>query len=439
MPRPLSDYCVPAIVGAVDTTEWEGEEIFSRNTATIEGPEYPEELAFDAVEWLNGHGSYYNLEKLLNDAVQASSHPNKANIEFTVTLNYATDKVTIQCNLYNFSLIEGGTAFEEQLGFTNGTGDWASSPAYSGVVSTLVAPADWIRGEFLTSNIEIELDPGGTITSLNFGASGYCQDVPILLRNSGPTDADYAPTGDADADDRSDNLSIQSVDNEEVGSYYIRWGLIEDSKDSGLYVYVSYLKTFADITWSNSAFMERCGFTGDESPVSLDSNYEYIVASNPMPGVYKGSRPADELILETELIGGAIPLTDGSFASNLDAIFHKWRATMYLDGPGEDSQTNTYIHYHKRVLPYLYHGMPVSFYQDWGDSRRASEYNYEDYSVLYTNDYDSTRDYNNTLYTRGRIVGYVSLNNATTQQTNWPNNFRIRSPITFWIKEATEY
>jgi len=406
----------------VDTTSFNGVTMFERGATDIIGPDYPFDTAIDAVMYLNGHGSYKSLEVLLNDAVQASAHPDKANIVFTVSINYATDRVTIQCNKYNFTLAETGNSFEEVLGFTADTGDWDSSPYYSGVVSTLVAPGEWTRGDFVTANLELELDPGGTSTSLVFGESGRCQDVPILLRHSGPSNV-YAVTGVDDADDRSDNESLQSADNSSLGTINCRWGLTAEG-----HVFVSYNKGFSEPSSWDEGSRVRLGFSGDETGDSLSSNYEEVVADNPMPCCLFPTRPLDSFDIQTDQVGGAIRLKDSRVASNLDAIHHLWRGVGWLDGPNDIR--DLHLHYHLRVLLYLFHGYPLAIYQDWGDSRRAQESLAEnDYSTLYTIEKN---------HYRGRVVGRVSLNNGTSQLTSWPTPMRRRAPLTFWILVSTD-
>jgi len=418
---PRNYYCPKyAIIAGFDTSQYNGEYLFSRNTTQVSGLEYPDEVAQDAVMYLNGHGSFKSLEEELNAAVQASAHPDKANITFTISIN-AQDKVLITCNKYDFELQETGAYIEEVLGFPSGGGGWMSSPGTPFSVNTVEAPDDWVRGDFTTSDLELEFDTTGTPTTVSFGNSGRVQDVPILLRSSG---ALASGTGVGDLDDESDNKSLQSADNTYVGTTQIRWGINAYGR-----VFVSYRKALNDISaWDDTDFRDRLGFTGGEAVSSLGSLFEMLTATNPLPGALFPSRPLDRIDIETPQVGGFIRLTDSRVASNLDAIHHRWQGMGYLDGPADVGGTveDLHLHYHYRVMPYIYIGYKCSLYQDWGDSRRASDEVANDYGILYTNEMN---------HYRGRIAGRVATNNSTTQKTVWPQDLRRRSPLTFWILE----
>lgn len=182
------------------------------------------------------------------------------------------------------------------------------------------------------------------------------------------------------------------------------------------------------VTWNDTDFRERLGFSGDEAFVN-DGYTDLMTADNPCPGCLHPTRPADVIDPTAQTYSSRVIRTDGTNESNWTATHHMWRISAYLDGPADT--VDLHRHWHYACLPYLYPGAPCAIYQDWGDTRLYTWRG--DYSDTFTAEVvgPSTAD---PGY-RGRIQGCMDAG-TESYGTAWPQHLRRRSPLAFTVRET---
>jgi len=128
------------------------------------------------------------------------------------------------------------------------------------------APNPWRLGPIL--NASFTIDPTGAPASFTVGGSRYWQDLPTAIRALGSTDAD----------DRNATGNLQALD-VAINGTSAKW-LIDET---GHVVTSWRTGTMASVTWLDTDFRDRLGFSGLES-VQSSGFVDYLRADYPLPG-----------------------------------------------------------------------------------------------------------------------------------------------------------
>ena len=340
--NPAPDF---ALLTSIDATEWSGVELFTRSGASSGAVSFPTfasgaGIFEDAISLLNGRGS--NSANQFQAFIQSSSNFGT----WTVSLDSATDKITISCDV-NFSLTVNSGAFNG-LGFETDATTTASKTAAN----------DWTRGVHPASianalSISLTFSDGGSNT-FNVYYSLPFQDVPVILRTRGAV---------GDADDVNATDCIEALDQTAQSSNDIVWYL----NDSG-FVVCEYLTTLGAVTWSSNTFRDRLGFNGTETPV-VDGIFSILTAKNRMPSTLFPSRPVQRSHLRVDQVSQARRLIGGGYVSNFVGSYITSVVNFDLDARLD--QIDLYRHFTDKFMPYISSGERINYYQGWGDSRRA--------------------------------------------------------------------
>ena len=315
----------------------------------------------------------------------------------------ADDRVYIESDTQSFDVDSAAYGFPTTVTSVGG-GPWRAT-----------ATTNWDRG-VLPGAEYVRITPTG-------GGGGYncptwsvdTQSVPVRLRSN-----DTSRLDDADYVDRT--LTLQYLDNDvnDPTQRRITWGI----NDNG-HVFRAWPPGLGiSPSWPDLDFAHRLGFDGTESMVIVGS-VRLLTGNNPCPGVIVPSRPVDNPVegrsvgrLSATALNGAVYNVEHS---NQDLMTISW----FLDGP-QDFGDDLWVHYLRRFLPYA-HNL-VTYYQQWGDTRRQGhELLYQDYSLLRTQE-----------QYRGRMICRLAPGSSATTTLEKSNRLRRRSPITTRLAEDPE-
>ena len=399
--NPAPDF---ALLTSIDATEWSGVELFTRSGASSGAVSFPTfasgaGIFEDAISLLNGRGS--NSANQLQAFIQSSSNFGT----WTVSLDSATDKIIIACNV-NFSLTVNSGAFNG-LGFETDATLTASKTAVN----------DWTRGVHPASianalSISLTFSDGGSNTFNVFYSLPF-QDVPVILRTRGAV---------GDADDVNATDCLEALDQAAQSSSDLVWYL----NDSG-YVVCEYFDTnVGAITWSSTTFRDRLGFNGTETPVD-DAGFKILTAKNRMPSTLFPSRPVQRSHLRVDQVSQARRLIGGGYVSNFVGSYITSVVNFDLDARLD--QIDLYRHFTDKFMPYISSGERINYYQGWGDSRRAlihadvTTSAEDEYTLLFTSEDNGDQ---------GRIRG--SLSPISTIDLIYPSDLRRKVPVLMEIE-----
>lgn len=408
-----SYYPIPALASTFDARQWSGLPLFDRGSDTVTMPSFGARQGVyeDVLSFLNGRGSLpgEDLQSRLTAAADAAF----ADGAYTIQL-LSTDRLRIENDKEAFALeanADNATYGAPVAG--------VAAVNVGGTVHRLDLPADWLRGN-IAAGVQLVINP---TTGANFNlpdrTSRY-QDLVTMLRKTGAV-------GDADDmhDPAGDEPSLEAVDNDACSTTTTRWGV-----DARGHVWWSALSVTPDAqtpVWTSTTFRDRLGFSGRETTSRLGFTDQQI-ADFPCPGLYVPTRQlARPLELQTDEVSDAMRLDDGTWAGQHRGTFVRWLATIHVDGP-QDSRS-TWLHWARRVLPYLPQGAPCTLYLEWGDPRRRIEpyglvSGVSAYSLLHTSEMEGAR---------GRIRGSMlgDLQRTLTRSGRTARRF----PLSFVVEE----
>ena len=273
------------------------------------------------------------------------------------------------------------------------------------------APNDWQRGEIVAFSYIIEEVGSGT-SSFTWNFTGGAQDLIVACR----------VRGNGDADDDNSNKCLEQIDIDKHSGNDIRYYLNDEGK-----VVTSYL-VVPDITWNNSEFRNRLGFTGNETVQNINF-YSVVVADNYCPGVLVPSRPYQNNYLDVINSSESRRKIGGGYVSNYVGTY--LTSNLMFDLDARLDQIDLYRHFTNNFINYISSGERVNFYQVLGDSRRSS------ISASYTVDQPA----HDLLYTSSRN-GYEGRIRASMRNESfslsYPTQLRKRVPINMRLEHLNE-
>ena len=375
---PGQDYSPPIAISAeFDARQWNATDVsagvFNRGGAATVLSDFGagEGLYDDILSFLNWRGSL--TERLLQSDARvewaASGAANSANLTITLT---ALDRVEIR------HAAAGGPVAFDVAASTLGSYGFASGGQSSGLDGgdqVLVADNEWIRGNVVDQAFAI--DPAGAPAAFSVPSVDHrSQDVITMLRFGGFV-------GDADDSGRSATMeSLEFLDNainDVAGGTRYRWGvtdqqkLVTTSTYSGGYVWwaaPTALNAGVGITWVDTDFRDRLGFSGDEIVVQ-SGGLDFVIADFQLPGFLLPIRPMDGQRRWYDEDTSTVRRQDGILHSSTVQTFNGWDVSFFVGGdPDENDDSRQFL---EHVLPFMQKGRRVTVYQDWGDPRRARE------------------------------------------------------------------
>lgn len=294
----------------------------------------------DIIQFLNGKGvgPRYTYEAAITQNIFTGE-------TFTVGIN-EDDHIFINRDNGQSLTVSVGSQSTALFGAVNGT--------YSNGQVTF--PYDWRRGNEFVSNDELVLLTGVFPQITTFPHLRAFQDVGCVLRER---------TG-------NDNLCLEQVEDElftpTTNLPVTQWLLTEEGHV--MQVINTYLNPYAaSFSWVDLDFRNRLGFSGNETWVSAGTNLFMMVADNPAPGVLIPTRPYETHHLKFERPVSKKRKIGGGYTSNFVGNYVTSILSFRLDALFD--QKDEYRHYSDSCGKYFYEGAAISFYQDWGDTRRA--------------------------------------------------------------------
>jgi hypothetical protein len=332
------------LLTAYDLRPQDSVKIFTRGSNAVHLPSFStgEGVYEDALFLLNGRASHTN--NTATDQLQALSNFGSS---WTVSIS-SSDKVTITSDA-QFKLLLTGS--DDPFGFGSST----IPSVASGSDWVVEASGDWARGLLDLTNVSYQvIETGGSLT-FNWPAVRKLkiQDVPTFIR-------DRSTVADADAFGLS---SIEELDQTAASNPGITWALTDEG-----YVQTYYLTSLGDIVWNDDEVRSLLGFEGDEAPVT-SGVYSQLTSTHKAAGVLIPSRPYQDHHLRVTNLSQARRLIGGGYASNFVGSYVSSALLFVLDALLDE--VSDYRHFSNRWLPLCSQGERVSFYQAWGDSRRA--------------------------------------------------------------------
>lgn len=385
-----------ALLSSFDARSWDSTQVFNRGGTGVSLPDYTtgEGIYEDAISFLNGRGS-----KSAQSATSSIQTVSSFGSSWAVDLTSA-DRFKITADV-DYTVTSTGAG--DALGLAGGV------PVLDGGDYVLTAPAEWTRGGFNLSsseNVVYRFDEVGGAGSFTWpsGSLGI-QDPIIFLRRRGLEN---------DVDDVDASTNLEALDIAAQGSDLIRW-LINDTG----HVECHYLSTVGDITWNQTSFRDRLGFSGDETPTTRGGN-KILTADHPLPGALFPTRPYQSHYLKTQTINQSRRKIGGGYTANFIGSYIT--SVLLFDLDALLDLRDLYRHFTNEFVEYIPSGERVNFYQGWGDSRRA----------LLTASINSSQVAYSTLYTsedngdQGRIRASSVTNDYDLA---YPNRLRRRVPV----------
>ena len=385
-----------ALLSSFNARTWSGSTVFSRGSNNITLPTFGtgEGIFDDAISFLNGRGSESGFA--VSDLLQSTS---LFGTNWTVTIN-ANDKILITCdNSFRVRFKSGS----DVLG--------VGSSSYAGAATSFTCPNDWTRGND-TSDSEYEFQDSSGANTFSFDITGNLkvQDLIVAIRERGTT---------SDIDDLHSTDCLEKLDISANSSNLIKWYL----NDSG-HVECMYSNSVSDVTWVNTTFRDRLGFSGNETPTG--TSFKTFTADYPLPGTLFPSRPYQDHHMTTQTVTQSRRKIGGGYASNFVGSYVQ--SILLFDLDALLDQKDLYRHFTNNFISFIGDGERIAFYQNVGDSRRslitsgvtASQ---AAFSLLFTSE-----DNGNT----GRIR--CSLLDANSINLAYPNRLKRRVPVTLGME-----
>ena len=306
-------------------------------------------------------------------------------------------------------LLEANRAFD--ISHTSGT-DWMGigsatvSSVAVGTTHRATLPEEWTRGRVAGPSI-FEIDPTGE-AAFSVTIDGEYQDLRVAMREPGTI-------GDADDARAISSLSYEdTTENSLSGLNSVRWLIDEDG-----FAVCSYPTSLSDLSWDSATLRKLLGFTGDETPTTvIGSNYERLKATYPAAMVLIPTRPVERHQLTSDTVATRRRLIGGGQVSNKLATYTRSRVDFYLDAAADER--DLYQHFVDRFAAYTGPGRRLTYYGEWGDSRRHGYILEDAYGTLYSLQEE-----------RGRFVGTLM---EGTFDLNYPGRIRRRVPLSVTVE-----
>ena len=385
-----------ALLTEFDATQWSGADLFTQGSTTISMPTFAQGEGFydDALIFLNGRASTSDLN-LSAQVLSASTFGSS----WLFTLN-DDDKIVLRSDV-DFT-IEPTNADQDFLGFG---GTVNASPV--GSKFHAVAPNNWTRGNINNGQYTVnEVGGAGTFTFNKVQAGG--QDVLCMIRTA------------SDSVDLEDTL--QDIHATALSDGDLRWLITDDG-----YVQLKYKTSLGSFSWDSTSFRDRLGFTGDEtvSTSIVTPTFDTITATYPLAGALFPSRPIENHHLMVESVSDYQRIIGGGYTSNSRGAYTSSILRFHLDA--SQDQKDLYRHFIDKFVPYVATGEKITFYQEWGDSRKSASI------VSQEGDYSSSYTIEDDGY-KGRIVGH--LTEPRSFDLFYPSRIRRRVPIQMRIEHT---
>jgi len=393
-----------ALMTAVDLRDLSGETLYQRSTTNI-NITMASTIYADMIDFLNGYSASQTIADTIDHYLTAAGSATSGT--WSATIN-ADDKVVI-------SNTDRAFDFQQKTGTDYlGFGTASISSTLVGGAHQVVAPNDWIRGR-VAGPFEFNVDPDSE-NDVDVTIDGEYQDVRVALRDAGSV-------GDVDDANGTNNLSARDTSIMGLsGLNSIRWLIDEEG-----FAVVSYPTAVTDLTWSSTALRNLLGFTGDETSTTvIGSSYERLKATYPCATVLIPTRPVERHQLSVETMATRRRRLGGSMVSNKLGTYTRSRVDFFVDAAADER--DLYQHFVERFAPYTGPGQALTYYGEWGDSRRhaapmsvfGSTYVVANYGPLY-----SIQD------ERGRYIGRLMENSF---DLNYPTRIRRRVPLSVTIE-----
>ena len=393
-----------ALMTAVDLRDLSGETLYQRSTTNI-NITMASTIYADMIDFLNGYSASQTIADTIDHYLTAAGSGTAGT--WSATIN-ADDKVVISNTDRSFD-------FQQKTGTDYfGFGTATISSTLVGGAHQVVASNDWIRGR-VAGPFEFNIDPDSE-ADVDVTIDGEYQDLRVALRDAGSV-------GDVDDANGTNNLSARDTSIMGLsGLNSIRWLIDEEG-----YAVVSYPTAVTDLTWSSTALRNLLGFTGDETSTTvIGSSYERLKATYPCATVLIPTRPVERHQLSVETMATRRRRLGGSMVSNKLGTYTRSRVDFFLDAAADER--DLYQHFVERFAPYTGPGQALTYYGEWGDSRRhaapmsvsGSTYVVGNYGPLY-----SIQD------ERGRYIGRLMENSF---DLNYPTRIRRRVPLSVTIE-----
>jgi len=383
-----------ALLSEFDATQWSGEDLFTQGSTQITMPTFTQGAGFyeDALIFLNGRATESGLS-LSSQVDTASTFGSTWLFGFT-----GDDKIYLESDV-DFE-IEPVTASQDFLGFGGTVNATLSGSKYRATTVN-----EWTRGNINNGTYRVnEVGGSGTFTFNKVQAGG--QDVLCMIRSGN------------DLDNVSNTL--QKIHSAAVSDDDLRWLITDEG-----YVQIKYKTSLGAFSWDSTSFRDRLGFTGDETASTsiVVPAFDTITATYPLPGALFPSRPIESHHLMSESVSDFNRIIGGGYTSNSRGVYSSSVLRFHLDA--SQDQKDLYRHFTDRFLPYVNTGEKITFYQEWGDSRRAATI------ASRAGVYDTLRTIEDDGY-KGRIIGF--LTDPKTFDLIYPSRIRRRVPIQMRIE-----
>lgn len=417
MPRSAADDVRFALAAEVNLRNLAGVAVFTRDE---EGD--PVELP----EWGDGEGKFADILAFLHSfgSDPALAAPIAAH-GLTVSLDSADRVVVTNTGAADATL----TASADNA--------WWGLPVVATVIAadggTLTGSSEWRRG-LVTSGAgavppRLTFTIDGEIGVRRFpDEPGICQDVRVSLRQRGEI-------GDID-DPGAPTLEDLDNDINDPDDRSFRWFATDDGHIGWCGTAVT-----AGITWLSPAFRDILGFAGTE-PLTrfapgggggIEAGVCYgQIAARPCPGLLVPRRPLIRQVPGADSLGDPLRLASGAWTGTHVGTYPRQSIDFWIDGP-QDVGADWHRHW-LRFRGLTPRGWPITFYQDYGDSRRA----------LGVESVDSAQAVYDLLHTTqgnghyGRVVGFVHPSTPDAD-LDFDGVFRIRARASLTIATGARY
>ena len=350
----------------------------------------------DLVEFLNGYSANQTIKDTVSHYATVAGSATAGSWFVSIGPD---DKVRLEAN----------RAFD--ISHTSGT-DWMGigsatvSSAVVGSAHRATLPDEWTRGRVAGPSI-FEIDPTGE-AAFSVTIDGEYQDLRVAMREPGSV-------GDADDSRATSSLSYaDTTENSLSGLNSVRWLIDEDG-----FTVCSYPTALTDLSFDSATLRKLLGFTGDETPTTvLGSSYERIKSTHPAAMVLIPTRPVERHQLTSDTVATRRRLIGGGQVSNKLATYTRSRVNFFLDAAADER--DLYQHFVDRFAPYTGPGRRLTYYGEWGDSRRHGFILEDEYGTLYTLQEE-----------RGRFIGTLMEGEFNL---DYPGRIRRRVPLSVTVE-----
>lgn len=399
-----------AFAGATVATRGTANLVIPAITSQSDSGRYADPLAF-----LTGYGCqltmWQDLATSWVTSVGGGALPTDVSVGFT-----NDDLMYVYSETITFSLT---AAVGNVCGFPAGT--TAASAQGTGYAVTATSP--WTRGSVTFTSTLVNtllITPDGKTAFQLPAASMRVHSIPTWMRGA-----------EGDADDVT-GYCVEHWDNDAADNTYrrLRWGI-----DSTGRVWTSWPTAVTDLAWPNTAeskaFRLALGFTGSETPVTVDGA-DILTATYRCPRVLIIRRGLAQWDATLQDRAGVVELADGSVRGRPLTCPVEFECRFFVDGstglyPDEGDMLRT-------LGPALTRGSRCSIHPHWGDPRlgkAVAEVRNGTVPYLYT--HSATTEMDGLL---GRRVGRVSPNSPDTRRWIYNGENRHRSEQVVILRET---